>query len=86
MEEKKDILFLSSEEGEELKKSLGRALEVYGKGDANVKKDALRILNSWGRIIFVISNDGKRIGLEITERWERERKTDKEEKTVFPKD
>ena len=86
MEEKKDILFLSSEEGEELKKSLGRALEVYGKGDANVKKDALRILNSWGRIIFVISNDGKRIGLEITERWERERKIDKEEKTVFPKD
>ncbi len=86
MGEKKDIIFLSSEEVEELKKNLGNTLEIYGKGDANVKKDTLRILDSWGRIIFIISNDGKRIGLELTERWERERRTDKEEKTVFPKD
>lgn len=83
MEEKKDILFLSSEEGEELKKNLGSALQIYAKGDANVKKDALRILNSWGRIIFVISNDGKRIGLEITERWERERKMKKIDKDLI---
>lgn len=84
MEEKKYVLSLTSEEVEELKKNLGRALEIYGKGDANVKKDALRILNSWGRVIFVISNDGKRIGLELTERWERERKEDMGEKVIRP--
>lgn len=84
MKQEKDVLSLSSKEVEEIKKNLGRALEIYGKGDANVKKDGLRILNSWGRVIFVISNDGKRIGLELTERWERERKIDGEENVVRP--
>ena len=68
---------LTDEEIKRLKKALGTALEVYSKGDPNVKKDGLRILDSWGRIIFIISDNGKRIGLELTERWERERKVDK---------
>ena len=84
MEQEKGIFSLNGEEIKELRNSLGRALEIYGKGDANVKKDGLRILNSWGRIIFVISNDGKRIGLELTERWERERKEDLGEKVIRP--
>ena len=74
MEEKKGVLSLTNEEIKELKENLGRALEIYSKDDLNVKKDGLRILNGWGRIIFVVSNDGKRIGLELTERWEREKK------------
>lgn len=79
--ENKDVSKLSSEEIKEIKKALGDALEIYGKGDINVKKEGLRILDGWGRIIFVISNDGKRIGLELTERWERERETDKKGQT-----
>ena len=84
MEQEKYVLSLNAKEIKELKKYLGEALEIYSKGDLNVKKDALRIINSWGRIIFVISNDGRRIGLELTERWERERKIDKEETAVHP--
>lgn len=84
MGREKAILSLSGGEIKELKENLGRTLEIYSKGDANVKKDALRILNSWGRIIFIISDDGKRIGLELTERWERERSTDKEENVIHP--
>ena len=72
MVQEKGVLILSDEQIKELKDSLGRALEIYGKGDPNAKKDGLRILNGWGKIIFIISNDGKRIGLELTERWERE--------------
>lgn len=65
-----------------MKEALGVALEVYGKGDSTAKKDALRILDGWGRIIFIISNDGKRIGLELTERWERERGIDEKERML----
>lgn len=84
MEQKKGVAQLTDEEIEKLRDALGTALEIYGKGDLNTKKDGLRILNSWGRIIFVISNDGKRIGLELTERWERERQTDMGEHTLHP--
>lgn len=84
MAQEKGVLILSDEQIKELKDSLGRVLEIYGKGDPNVKKDGLRILNGWGRIIFIVSNDGKRIGLELTERWERERKTDEGEHVVRP--
>ena len=80
----KDVSKLTSEEIKEIKKTLGDALEIYSKGDPNVKKEGLRILDGWGRIIFVISNDGKRIGLELTERWERERQTDEKERPVHP--
>ena len=79
----KDISKLSDEEIKKIKEALGNALQIYSKGDFNIKKDGLRILDSWGRIIFIISNDGKRIGLELTERWERERNTDKGERPVY---
>ena len=69
---------------EKIKKSLGDVLEIYSKGDPNVKKEGLRILDGWGRIIFIISNNGKRIGLELTERWERERKIVKGERPLYP--
>ena len=78
--EQKAVSKLSDEEIKKIKKTLGDALEVYGKGDPNVKKEGVRILDAWGRIIFIISNDGKRIGLELTERWERERKIDRGER------
>ena len=82
--EEKGVSKLTSEEIKKIKRSLGDTLEVYGKGDPNVKKEGLRILDGWGRIIFVISSDGKRIGLELTERWERERGTDEKEREVHP--
>ncbi len=72
MEKKRGIIHLDSKEVEKMKDALSAMLEIYGKGNELVKKDGLRILGSWGRIIFIISNDGKRIGLELTERWERE--------------
>lgn len=82
MKQKKGVASLTDEEMRKLKEMLGTALETYGKGDVNVKKDGLRILNGWGRIIFVISSDGKRIGLELTERWERERQADLGERAL----
>ncbi len=82
--EQKGVSKLTGEEIEKIKKSLGKTLEIYGKGDPNVKKEGLRILDGWGRIIFTISNNGKRIGLELTERWERERKVDKGEQPLYP--
>lgn len=82
MEQGKNISYLSGKEVKEIKAALGTALEIYGKGDFKAKQNALSIIDGWGRIIFVISNDGKRIGLELTERWERERKIDKEENIV----
>lgn len=81
-EEKKGIIALTGKEVGELKKALISALSIYGKGDSFTKTEGLRILDGWGRIIFIISNDGKRIGLELTERWERERGTDKGEKEL----
>lgn len=75
--EEKGVSKLTSEEIKKIKKTLGGALEVYSKGDPNVKKEGLRILDGWGRIIFIISNEGKRIGLELTERWEREQEAGK---------
>jgi len=84
MEQKEGIPRLSADEMEKMKKTLGTALDIYSKGDPKVKQDGLHILDSWGRIIFVVSNDGRRIGLELTERWERERETDKKEKTLYP--
>ncbi len=86
MTQEKGVLILSDEQIKELKDNLGRAFEIYGKGDPDVKRDGLRILNGWGRIIFIVSNGGKRIGLELTERWERERKTDEGERVIRPKD
>ena len=76
MEKKRGIIHLDSKEVEKMKDALSAMLEIYGKGNELVKKDGLRILGSWGRIIFIISNDGKRIGLELTERWERESDAD----------
>ncbi|MFH1578001.1 MAG: hypothetical protein ABIC18_02900 [Candidatus Omnitrophota bacterium] len=75
--EQKGIPKLTIEDFKNIKDALGDALERYGKGDSSVKKEGLRILDGWGRIIFVISNDGKRIGLELTERWERETRVDR---------
>jgi hypothetical protein len=72
----KGISKLGSEEIKMVKANLGNVFEIYGKGDPNVKEEGLRILEGWGRIMFIVSNDGKRIGLELTERWERERVTD----------
>ncbi len=80
----KKVSKLTGEEMGKIKKALGDTLEIYGKGDSNVKKEGLRILDGWGRIVFIISNDGKRIGLELIERWERERKTDNNEKLIYP--
>jgi hypothetical protein len=80
--EEKEVKKLSVREIEEMKKAVVSALTIYGKEDPNMKLEGLRILNGWGRIIFIISNDGKRIGLELTERWERERFTEKGEKDV----
>jgi len=80
----KDVSKLSSEEIKKIKESLGDALDMYSKGDPNVKKEGLRILDGWGRIIFVVSNEGKRIGLELTERWEREIGTDEKGRAVYP--
>lgn len=80
MGENKGVVKLSAKEIEELKKSLVAALAIYGKEDSAAKNEGIRILNGWGRIIFIISNDGRRIGLELTERWERERSIDKGEK------
>ncbi len=80
--EKKEIMTLTGKEVEELKKAVISALSIYGKGDSATKTEGLRILNGWGRIIFIVSNDGKRIGLELTERWERERSTDKGEREL----
>lgn len=82
--DQKGVSKLTDEEIEKIKNSLGDALEAYGKGNSNVKEQGLRILDSWGRIIFIISNNGKRIGLELTERWERERKVDKGERPLYP--
>lgn len=82
MDEKKEIIKLSDNEIKELKKNIVAALSIYGKGDSTAEVEGLRILNGWGRIIFIISNDGKRIGLELTERWERERSTDKNEREI----
>ncbi len=82
MEEKKVIVRLSDKEISELKKNIITALTIYGKEDLAAKAEGLRILNGWGRIIFIVSNDGKRIGLELTERWERERGIDKGEKEL----
>jgi len=76
MEKKRDVIHLDGKEVAEMKDALSAMLEIYGKGNELVKKDGLRILGSWGRIIFIISNDGKRIGLELTERWERESTVD----------
>ncbi len=84
MGQEKRILRLGKEEIKKMKAALGTALEIYGKGDLKAKQDGLRILDSWGRIIFVVSNDGKRIGLELTERWERERGTDEKERPLHP--
>ena len=72
MEKKSGIIHLDGKEVAEMKDALSAMLEIYGKGNELVKEDGLRILSSWGRITFIISNDGKRIGLELTERWERE--------------
>ena len=80
----KDVFKLTSEEIKKIKKALGDMLEVYGKGDPNVKKEGLRILDGWGRIIFIVSNEGKRVGLELTERWQRERNTDNNERPLYP--
>lgn len=80
----KSIPKLTSNDIKKIKEALGEAFEVYGKGDSTAKKEASRILDGWGRIIFVISNDGKRIGLELTERWERERETDEKERPIRP--
>lgn len=77
MSQEKVISLLSKVEIAKIRAALGAALEIYGKGDLKAKEDALRILDGWGRIIFIVSNDGKRIGLELTERWERERNTNK---------
>ena len=82
MGENKEVVKLSDKELEELKKSLVSALAIYGKEDSTAKTEGTRILNGWGRIIFIISSDGKRIGLELTERWERERSIDKGEKKL----
>lgn len=82
MEGKKEVMVLTGKEVEELKKAVISALSIYGKGDSATKTEGLRILNGWGRIIFIISNDGKRIGLELTERWERERSIDKGEREL----
>ena len=76
MAKEKSVLYLTDEETENLKEALGKVLEIYGKGNSNVKDEGLRILEGWGRIVFIVSNDGRRIGLELTERWERERATD----------
>ena len=84
MAQEKGVCFLSGVEIEKIKAALGAALEIYGKGDLKAKQNGLRILDGWGRIIVIVSNDGKRIGLELTERWERERKIDKEENIVHP--
>jgi hypothetical protein len=73
MEQKKGISTMTDKEIKRLRQSLGTVLEIYGKGDPSIRTDGLRILNGWGRIVFIISNDGKRIGLELTERRERER-------------
>jgi hypothetical protein len=82
MEEKKEIIKLTVNEIEELKKAIVTALQVYGKEDEMTRTEGVRILNGWGRIIFIVSNNGKRIGLELTERWERERGIDNGEKTL----
>ena len=76
MGKEKKVLCLSEEEAQELRGVLGKVLEILGKGDLNLKEEGLRILDSWGRIVFVVSGDGKRIGIELTERWERERAND----------
>ncbi len=73
MNPKKEVSHLTEEEIKKIRAALGAALEIYGKGDLKAKQNALSILDGWGKVIFVISNDGKRIGLELTERWERER-------------
>ena len=78
----KKVFELTPKEISRIQDALSSAFEVYGKADSFVKKEGLRILNGWGRIIFVISNDGRRIGLELTERWERERKEDRRDKTI----
>jgi len=82
--QEKGVPKLTCEEIKEIKKAVGDALEIYSKGDPNVKKEGLRILDGWGRIIFVVSNEGKRIGLELTERWEREIGTDEKGRAVYP--
>ncbi len=69
----KKISYLSGKEVREIKAALGMALEIYGKGGLKAKQNALSILDGWGRVIFIVSNDGKRMGLELTERWEREK-------------
>ncbi len=84
MTQEKGVLILSDEQIKELKDNLSRAFEIYSKGDLDIKNDGLRILNGWGRIIFIVSNAGKRIGLELTERWERERKADEGERVIRP--
>ena len=81
MVQKKKVTKLTDKEMRKLKEALSTTLEIYGKDDLNAKKESLRILNGWGRIIFIVSDDGKRIGLELTERWERQRQTDMIEHT-----
>ncbi len=76
MGKEKVVLCLSKEEARELRGVLGKTLEILGKGDLNLKEEGLRILESWGRIVFIVSGEGKRIGVELTERWERERASD----------
>jgi len=80
----KGVSKLTDEEIKKVKQTLGDTLEVYSKGDPDVKKEGLRILDNWGRIIFIISNGGARIGLELTERWERERGVDTGERLLHP--
>ena len=70
----KAVFKLSGEDIKKIKKSLGITFEIYSKGDSDIKKEGLRILDGWGRINFIVSNSGKRIGLELTERWEREKR------------
>ncbi len=81
MKEKK-VVKLTGKEVDELRKAIILALAIYGQEDSNAKAEGIRILDGWGRIIFIISNDGKRVGLELTERWERERSVDKGEKEI----
>ena len=80
--EKKEVSRLTDKEIKELRQAVVVALTIYGKEDATTKEEGLRILNGWGRIIFIISNDGNRIGLELTERWERVRSIDEREKEI----
>lgn len=69
---KKAELYLTLAEQRKFKAALITGVEIYSKGDDKARQIAQNILDGWGRILFIVSNDGKRIGLELTERWERE--------------